>query len=112
MDWHAALYNPIYSVFGVPAVLRMGAQNYALTVIDQTSGIEINAQGVELPTIAPAAVLRTSEAVAAGLTQDKMIDATLTIGGIEWTVKNIAERPGPEGKSTGEWLLFLVNGDL
>lgn len=112
MDWNTGLYKALYATFGVPAVLKVGQNNIALTVIDQTSGIEINAPGVELPTIVPAAIVRISECNVAGLSQDKLLDASIIIGGRTWTVANVAEKPGPTGKDSGEWVMTLANGDL
>lgn len=112
IDWDGALYDPLYATFGVAATIDTGTQSAAITVIDQTAGIEIETSPIGLPVIQAAALVRTTELAEKSLIEDRLLDAKLTIGATNWTVKNIAPKPGPGGKSTGELMLILINGDL
>lgn len=112
VDWDASLYDPLYSVFAVPATIDTGLKTADLMVIDQTAGVEIETSPIGLPVIQAAAYVRTTELAEKLLAEDTLLEATLTIGATRWTVKNIAPKPGPGGKSTGELMLILINGDL
>lgn len=111
ISWDTALYDPLFGVFGVVASLDTGTV-YSVTVIDQTAGIEISSSSVDLPVIAPAASIRLSEMQAKGIEEDNLIDATLTIRSTAWTIQNCMQKPGPDGKGSGELVLILQNGDL
>jgi hypothetical protein len=106
IDWNSALYDPLYSNFGVEAELA----GETVTVIDMTAGVEIDAGNALLPTIKPAAMVRAAELTTAGLTAENLPDAILLLNSNEWTVKNVHPKPGPEGKGSGEYLLVLING--
>jgi len=112
MDWDTALYDPLFGVFGVVATLTIGTEETSLTVIDHTTGIEIEGNGLTMPTIKPAAFVRLTELASNSIEASDLIDATLTIRGNTWTIKNTAPKPGPDGKGTGELQLILINGDL
>lgn len=112
IDWNAKLYDPLFARFGTPAVLAVGADSHAVTVIDQTAGIEIDAGGLTGHTIKPVADVRMAELVGLGIDPTGLREATLTIGANAWTVKNTAPNPGPDGKGTGILQLILINGDL
>jgi hypothetical protein len=111
IDWDTALYDPIFGIFGVVAAIDTGAVQANITVIDQTAGIDIG-QDVERPVISPAVYVRAAEIAENGLTDESLLEATLTLRGIAWTVKNVAARPGPDGKNSGEFVLLLINGEL
>jgi len=111
IDWDTALYDPLFGVFGVVAAIDTGTVQADLTVIDQTQGIEIG-DDVDRPVISPAVFVRVAEITENGLTEDALLEATLTLRGIAWTVKNVAAKPGPDGKNSGELMLLLVNGEL
>lgn len=111
MDWDTALYDPLFGIFAVVAAVDTGATQTTLAVIDQTSGIEIGTD-IDRPVISPAAYVRASELVEKGISEESLLDATLTIRGTAWTIKNVAAKPGPDGKGSGELVLILVNGDL
>jgi hypothetical protein len=112
IDWDTALYNPLFGIFGVVASLDAGDGPVSVTVIDQTAGIEIGMSPVDLPVIAPAALIRAWEMTDKGLTEESLLEAALTFRGRTWTIKNVAAKPGPDGKNSGEFLLILLNGDL
>lgn len=111
IDWDTALYDPLFGIFAVVAPIDTGLVQTTLAVIDQTAGIEIG-NDPERPVISPAAYVRQSELTEKGIAEDTLLDATITIRGIEWTIKNVAAKPGPDGKGSGELVLMLVNGDL
>lgn len=112
IDWDKALYDPLFGIFGVSASLNIGGAPISVMVIDKTAGVEVGMSEVELPVIAPVAMIRASEMASNDLTEDALLEATITIRGKAWTIKNVAARPGPDGKSSGEFMLILLNGDL
>lgn len=112
MDWDTALYDPLYSVFAVTAAIDTGSVQASVKVIDETGGIEITRSDVDLPVISPAVFVRTADLMAASLTEEALLDASLTFNGRTWTIKNCAPKPGPGGKGSGEVMLLLANGDL
>lgn len=112
INWDVALYDPLYGMFGVVASLDTGTVQASLTVIDQTAGIEIGTDNVDRPVISPAVFVRVSELTDNSLAEDQLLDAILTVRGTAWTVKNVAAKPGPDGKASGEVMLLLINGDL
>lgn len=112
IDWDAGLYDPLFSVFATAASLDIGGGPVAVTVIDQTAGIELAANAVDMPVISPVAIIRASEMASNDITEESLLEASLTIGSTVWTIKNVAARPGPGGKGSGEYMLVLINGDL
>ena len=60
IDFAALLYAPIYQAFGVPATFTcLYGDRVELTVIDQTSGVEVaDASSIDVKTIRPAVTLR------------------------------------------------------
>lgn len=111
IDWQTAIYDPLFGVFGVVATLDTGNET-DITVIDQTAGIEIGTSSIDLPVISPAALVRAAELAEKEITEESLLEASLTIRGVTWTIKNVAAKPGPDGKGSGELMLLLVNGDL
>lgn len=106
------ILTPIYRSFGADAVLTVNQATYDIRVIDQTSGIEVEAGGMSMPSIRPVACIRASDLAALSLTEEGILDATVAFNGSTWTVKNIREKPGAGGRASGELQLILINGDL
>ena len=101
MNLDEIILTPVYSSFGTDAVLTIGQTAHDVRVIDQTDGVEIEAGGMSMPSIKPAACVRATALAALGIEQDQLLDATLVFNGATWTVKNIREKPGAAGRSTG-----------
>lgn len=108
IDWNTLLYDPLYASFGTAATMTpaVGAAA-AVTVIDQTRGVEIQS-GIEMPVIRPACFVRKSEMTGAGLTEQAMLGGTIAMNGYTWTVNDIRPKPGPMGKDSGESMFVLV----
>lgn len=106
-DWNAMLYDPLYAAFGADATVG----DTAIRVLDQTMGVEIEASPIGLPTIQAAALVRVAELASKSISESSLLGATLAIGSNAWTIQNIAPKPGPGGKGTGELQLILVGGD-
>lgn len=111
LDYQSLLYDPVYGVIGVPAVLWMGVPlgNVPLTVIDKTAGLMINA-AVDLQTTAPVATVRAAELLAAGVALADIDGKLLTLNGKDWRIASFDLRPAPTGQSDGEVYLFLDGG--
>ena len=112
MNFDNIVLSPLYQTFGADAVLRIGQTDHALRVIDQTDGIEVSGGPLSMPTVKPVAMCRITDIAGLGLTNGQLIDALLTVNGSTWTVKNVAPKPGTAGRSSGELMLILINGDL
>lgn len=108
IDWDSVLYDPIYDELGVTATIT-GAEfgQIALTVIDKTNGIVIEANGIALPTIKPAVCIRSADLAARSILATDLHNATLELNGYTWRIANTQQRPGPSGKGSGEILMML-----
>lgn len=109
MDYQALLFDPIYSIQGVPAALLLanGTLLDSLTALDKTAGIDVGGGDVQVQTIAPAAVLRVAELTARGVALDDLIKAKLLMNGNEWRVNSHRPKPSPKGQRDGEVYLIL-----
>lgn len=109
MDYQATLYDPIYDVLGVEAVITPDSTVGPVTVtaIDKTGCIPIPSGGIEIETIEPAAVIRMAELLAAGITRDDLEGGTITFNGATWRIKATLPNPSPKGEADGQLLLKL-----
>lgn len=100
----------LYSVLGSAAVfLDVDGVRADLTIIDKTSGVEVEFGGdVAVATIKPACVVRTIELSTQGVDTTKMKGGQITFNGATWKIENKMPRPGPSGESTGEVMLLLT----
>ena len=110
MDYAALLYDPIYEAFGVPAEMtpnRHGAAGVTVTVIERTAVTDASEE-FELGTLRPGAFVRTSELTQAGIAHADLDGGVLVYGGRSWRIDAHAPRPGPDGETSGEILMFLT----
>jgi hypothetical protein len=109
-DYAAILFNPIYTIQGVPAALLLadGRTIDGLTVLDKTAGIDVGGGDVQVQTIAPAACVRVGELTDKGVALDDLIRARLLMSGNEWKVTTHRAKPSATGERNGE--VFLVLG--
>ena len=109
MDYQATLYDPVYTVLGVPCVLTLADTRSfdTLTALDKTEGVDVG-DNVQVPTIKPVAAFRMVELRAAGIEAEDVQDATLTMNGFTWTVDNYKFAPSPGGENDGELYLILA----
>lgn len=108
IDFGALLYDPIYAVLGVPALLTPStdASEIPLTVIDKTEGVAIDeGNGISISTIKPAAMVRMSEITAKGMTRDDLKKGSICFNGHDWTI--VATQPKPSPSGSGELYLIL-----
>ena len=92
LDFDALVLGPVYGTFGSPAVLTIGPLAYDLVVVDYTKGVIVednNAIGVQ--TVRPAADIRRTALVAAGIALDDLIDAEVALSGTIWRIKSLIE---------------------
>lgn len=110
MDLQSLLYDPIYSVIGVDAVLTLPTgELIELVVLDKTAGIDTG-DGVNAPTIVPAAVVRMVELVSTnGIALKRLSDknAKISFNGFTWRIESYRLRPSPKGENDGEVYLLL-----
>ena len=110
MDYAALLYDPIYQTFGVPAVLtpnRSDATGIAVTVIERTTSTDASEE-FDLHTVRPGAFVRRRALDEAGIASAELDGGLLAFGGRTWRIDAHAARPGPDGESSGEILLHLI----
>lgn len=108
IDFSALLYDPIYAVLGVPALLTPAtdASEIPLTVIDKTEGVAIDeGNGISISTIKPAAIVRMSEISAQGMTRSDLKQGSIWFNDRVWTI--VATQPKPSPNGAGELYLIL-----
>ena len=111
MDYATILYDPIYTAFGIPAVLtpsRTGATGVSLTVVERTRSIEASEQ-FDLDTLRPGEFVRRRQLDEAGIAPAEIDGGALVFGGRTWRIETHASRPGPDGETSGEILMFLTD---
>ncbi|HET7412125.1 MAG TPA: hypothetical protein VFJ18_05625 [Pararhizobium sp.] len=112
MDYATLLYDPIYTTFGVPAILtptRPDAVGFAVVAIERTSAIDA-AEEFELGTLRPGAFVRRRELDDVGVAPAELDGGTLAFGGRTWRIEAHSPRPGSDGEASGEILMHLSEG--
>jgi hypothetical protein len=106
-DYAAILFNPIYTIQGVPAALLLadGRVIDGITALDKTAGIDVGGGDVQVQTIAPAACVRVGELTDKGVALDDLIRARLLMSGNEWKV--MTHRPKPSANRRAQWRSLL-----
>jgi hypothetical protein len=108
IDFSALLYDPIYAVLGVPAIVTPStdASDIPLTVIDKTEGVMIEeGNAISIATTKPAAMVRVSELSSLGLTRSDLKQGRISFNNGNWTIVATQPKPGPNGP--GEVYLIL-----
>lgn len=110
MDYQAILFDPIYAIQGVPAILHVGASHYPLTVLDKSGGADLTFGGGAgaVQALVPSAVVRVAEIRAYGIEANDLDGATITFNEFSWKVDSHKLRPSPKGERDGEVYLILV----
>ena len=111
LDYAALLYDPVYREIGVPATFIAGEIEASITVIDDTRPKSLPAGSAEVRSVGPGAFVRIPELVAAGITRDDWMDASLTFNGRDWIVRSYELRGSPAGEDQGEVRFLLKAGD-
>lgn len=110
IDTDGLLLDPIYSVHGAQAALKLSKDlTLALRVLDLSAGTEIAMNGFDIPVVKAAALLRVSEFEAGGGETAKLKGSVLTIGAKSYDVTNYQRKPMAGGG--GEIMLILSDGD-
>lgn len=114
-DLYTALYDE--PLFGKAAVLTVaeGHPPVSLTVIDRTAGMVVSdersiafASNVEVQTVLPAALVRMEELAEHEIEAADVDGGTLALNGKVWRIEAHRPKPSPDGESTGELVLILV----
>ena len=118
IDYSADLYDPVYTVLGVPATLTAAgtAGEITLTVIDETRRkshtTQTDSGGVEMRSVGPAAFARMPELIAKGIARDDYRGSSLTFNGRSWKVRSHEMTGSPNGEDFGQVLfLLMANND-
>lgn len=109
VDWPRH-YDAIYARIGVDAVLTIPGTDggeFALRVVDKTSGIVVGGGGVEVGTVLPACDVRAVQFFGLSLNLDDMKGSEIAFNGVAWDIERHEMRPSPAGESAGEIRLFL-----
>lgn len=109
MDYQTLLYDPVYLVQGVSAVITLSDATTVLkpvTVLDKTAGTEIK-MAVDILTILPAAVLRVKELAKQNYVPDDLHRGKITFNGRTWTIVDNRLIPSPNGMDDGEAYMIL-----
>ena len=109
IDYSADLYDPVYAVLGVSAVLTAAgtAGEITLTVIDDTRPKTQTSGSVEVRSVGPGAYARIPELTSHGIARDDYMDAVLTFNGRDWVVRSYELCGSPNGEDVGE-VRFLL----
>ena len=92
IDFDALVLGPVYDTFGKPAVLTIGPSTYDLVVVDYTKGVTVEDESaIGVQTIRPAADVRRTALVAAGIELDDLVDGQLALNGTTWRIKSLIE---------------------
>jgi hypothetical protein len=111
VDYQSLLYDPVYNVLAVDAVLYMGFPlgNVHVAAIDKTAGLTLN-QMVDVQTVLPAATVRAAELVELGITLADLDGKVVTLNGKDWRIASLHANPSPNGEEDGEVYLILDGG--
>ena len=91
-DFDALVLGPVYDTFGKPAVLTIGPTAYEFVVLDNTKGVSVEDESaIGVQTIRPAADIRRTALVSAGIALDDLIDAQLALASTTWRIKSLIE---------------------
>jgi hypothetical protein len=117
IDYSALMYDPVYAVLGVPAVLTVtGADTGAeITVIDDTrpNVLPISPGGgtpADVRNVGPGAFARIPELAGKGIARADYADAVLAFNGRTWVVRSWELRGSPNGEDLGE-VRFALKAD-
>ena len=110
--WSDMLDRIYESEIGVSATLTAGtgtgADGLSVTVIDKTSGLQINEQD-NLQTIRPAASVRMAELTAAGISHAELDGGSLALADKTWRIHSHFLTPTPDGEIKGQVVLLLMD---
>lgn len=105
IDFDAVVLGPVYGTFAKPAVLTIGPASYELEVIDNTKGVSVEEAGlVGVQTVRPAVDVRRTTLLLNSIKFDDLVDAQLSLDGVNWRVKSLIE-------NAGELRLILMQDD-
>jgi hypothetical protein len=106
---HSLLYDPLFTLAGVPAVLTLAdGRVFNITVIDKTSPASTGNK-VDVETTLPTAAIRYAELVSLGMNADDIVDGTLAFNSFTWLIRNRKLDPNPSGEKAGQILAMLTN---
>lgn len=111
MDFQASLYDPIYSVYGVPVRLLVPAVSgnwLDATGLDKSAGADVGDKGAQIQTIKPACKLRMTELTALGVAVENLPDAKLQMNGVQYAVTTYKLVPNPNGPRDGQVLAVVT----
>jgi hypothetical protein len=110
IDYNVTLYNPAYSILGVPATFTAAstAGSVELIVIDDTRAKMQTSRGADVRSVGPGAFARIPELNAKGIARADYANATLSFSGRTWTVRSYEIRGSPNGEDLGEVRFFLM----
>lgn len=101
LDWKAMLYDPVYAMLAVEAVLTIETNEYEFLVMDKTAPAEVG-ENVETRTIYPYCAVRAKDLLDAGVDLNDIDDKVITFNGKSWRIKNHQSNQAPTGEAQGE----------
>lgn len=107
MDYQATLYDPVYRVLGVAAVLDLGTDGeVSLTVIYKAPSENVG-DVVLVATNPPSCRVRMRELAAKDVTRADLDGRIITLNQKTYTVVNTELLPAPTGEADGELRMVL-----
>jgi len=113
IDYNALLYDPVYAVLGVPAMLTHTAGVADIVIIDDTRPkTSVSGQLIML-SVEPGAFARVQELKAKGVDRSDWRGnaSMLAFNGRTWIVRNYEIRGSPNGEDLGEVRFLLKSSD-
>lgn len=106
LDWKALLYDPVYAVLSVDAVLMIDSNEHEFKVMDKTAPVEVG-ENIETLTFFPYCTVRAKDLLDADVDLDELDDQVITFNGKSWKIKNHQVNQAPTGQAQGEIRMTL-----
>jgi hypothetical protein len=107
IDYSSLLFDPIYAVLGVPAMLTTTEGVVEITVIDDTKPkTTVSGELISL-SVEPGAFARIPELTSKGVNRADYNGSALSFNGRMWIIRNYEPLGSPNGEDQGE-VRFLL----
>src|SRR5262245_41213766 len=111
LDYNGLLFDPVYSILGVPAMLTHMAGVSEVTVIDDTRAKSNTTGSLEVRSLGPGAFARVPELIDKGINRSDYVNSMLSFNGRMWIIRSYEMRGSPNGEDKGEVRFFLKASD-
>src|SRR5262245_43568434 len=110
IDYNQNLFDPVYSILGVPANLTTGSGIVQITVIDKTRAKMNVSNTIEIHSVGPGCRARIPELTANGVEVSDCIGNPISFNNGFWVIRDTEMLGNPNGEDQGE-VLFLLRSN-